>query len=116
MKKLWMATTVALVAVTIALLTMAYKPGVNEPKQILTVKVIINQTSASGAIITYPNGNTEKIELEFKKNFGSLDKAQEASLTVTGLLNRISSEGYTIKSSSAGYSQFSTFEFYVFEK
>ena len=113
MKKLWMATTVALVAVTIALLTMAYKPGVNEPKQILTVKVYQGyHKSLTGIFVTQPDGSQEVIEIP---TYASRDIA-EANKKTAITLNKIVSQGYTLTSSAGGNAESSYFELYVFEK
>ena len=109
-----MATTVALVAVTIALLTMAYKPGTNEPKQILTVKASLSGIkSSNGIFLTRPNGELEVTEIEAKGLF-SREQVEELNKKTTLLLNKVVNEGYTLVSVGGGGG--GLYEVYVFEK
>lgn len=119
-------TTIALVSIlviTVVILVTSFKSANEDTKQYVTLKV---WPIARQAIIVYPDGNYEKIELppyshkEYHLNILEANK----------LINRLANEGFTLVSfgsagglaSSSVYSvpagslDISTVETYVFEK
>lgn len=117
MKKLWMATTVALVTVTIALLTMAYKPGTNEIKEIATVKVVQNVTHRLNSIyVTQSNGKQTLIDIPNIGGDYSKSAVAEANKKTIEILNIFSSKGFKLVSTGGGYYDHGFYDIYVFER
>jgi hypothetical protein len=105
MKKLLAFMTVAAVAVALFAFT-------NQNTKSLTMVRMYHESSKDKAIIVYPDGKTEFLELEYKKGE---DPFRFGIPWRTKILNRMGQEGYTLKTSRTINTDYEIAE-YIFEK
>jgi hypothetical protein len=113
MKKLIVASLIALTVFVTGVLLMSFKPGVNEESLVL-VRTFesVNSMYASKIIISDGTQILKQIELEVMR-----PKTQENNvLKIASALKELKNSGYTLITSSSGGSDAFTITDYVFEK